>query len=397
MSELPSQAQDQFLQRLRATAPERDSTRSKLATNSLISADTPERLEKRKNRLLAHRSMATALPDTHRDMLLSGAVLATAPAEVKNAFEVLIEGRDIQQAWFLPRGAELRRTVGRVHIRNASYREGWGTGFLVAPNLLLTNQHVLESADVARHSWVEFEHEETYSGQMLRSAIFDLCPDVVYLSSPADDGLDYALVAVASQPRQAESNWPQATLAGFGFNQLSSEEGKLVKGEPIHIIHHPEGQARQLSLRNNRLMALADAQLAGSWMHYETDTLHGSSGGPLFNNQWEVVGIHHAGAVKKDEQGRPLAIGGALWTSDMGESRKWYYANEGLRISRFMQDVVQRLKTFTASTPDFTLTGQGQSLVEAMFKPTAGPAAGRVDPPTAPPPPTDPPRRFRPE
>ena len=57
-------------------------------------------------------------------------------------------------------------------------------------------------------------------------------------------------------------------------------------------------------------------------MHYETDIEQGSSGAPLYNSQWEVVGIHHSSVEKRDSEGNILAIGKERWTPEMGERQK---------------------------------------------------------------------------
>ena len=81
-------------------------------------------------------------------------------------------------------------------------------------------------------------------------------------------------------------------------------------------------------------------------MHYETDTAPGSSGSPVFNDQWEVVALHHSGVPRKDEQGRLLTREGGLWTPEMGEHRIDWVANEGARISRVVRHVKrQRLSS----------------------------------------------------
>ena len=395
--EMPSQAHMEVVQRLSATEDERNQTRRYLAEGELLQADTPARIEKRKVRLLADRSLMPILGKENAEALASGPV-HTAPEEARRAFERQIGGKDTQPCWFLTRGAELRRMVGRIHIRDAERRVGWGTGCLVAPQLLLTNQHVLDSLATARFSRVEFDYEETYTGDFLPSAIFDLDPDTLFVCDAARGGLDYALVAVAPRARP-DSQRPEATLAELGYNVLIPDEGKLLKGELIHSIHHPEGQPRQVSLRENRLMALLDL-----WLHYETDTEQGSSGAPLYNNQWQLVGIHHSGVEKRDEQGHILAIGGGRWSPEMGERQKWWYANEGLRISRFVVHVEEQVKAALDSNvpavAERIVTDLGYTLFEAMLNPPQSPSTSppaTTVPTSAPVVAPTPRRRFNPE
>lgn len=362
---LDPKMQQEVVQRLAGSEKERENTHQCLKQGELLKADTPERIEKRKARLLANQSLAPILGKENQEALASGPVRETS-VEVQRAFESSIGGNDTQPCWFLTRGAEVRRTVGRIHIRDATRRIGWGTGFLVAPNLLVTNQHVLDSLQTSRFSWVEFDYEDTFAGEILLSATFDLDPDTFFVSHPAIGGMDYALVGVASHARPS-SRRPEAVLAEFGYNVLVREEGKVIKGELIHCIHHPEGQPRQVSLRENRLTALLD-----QWMHYETDTEQGSSGAPLYNSQWEVVGIHHSSVEKRDSEGNILAIGGDRWMPEMGERQKWRYVNEGLRISRFVADVEAQVKaaldTNAPPVAERVVAEAGHVLFEAMLK-----------------------------
>lgn len=372
------QRKAEVARRLHASEAERAQTHGLLASGNLVAANTSAHVANRQARLRTDDGLPTAIAPDLRKALL-GSNIHQDPIEAQRAFERQIGGNDAQPCWFITRAAQFRRTVGRIHVYNASRRIAWATGFLVAPNLLLTNRHVLDSAETARFSRVEFDYEENYEGEQLPSAIFDLSPDSVFVFDEAVGGMDYALVAVAPHAR-ADCDRPGAELADFGYNTLIREDGKLLKGEPINIIHHPKGQPRQVSMRANRLTAQDGPALQDRWLHYETDTDSGSSGAPLFNDQWEVVGVHHAGVEKRDEQGNVLAIGGARWTQQMGERQKWWSANEGLRISVFMRDVAAQLAAHqdesVAPVPERMLTDTGRALVEVML-------TGRVASPPA--------------
>jgi hypothetical protein len=55
------------------------------------------------------------------------------------------------QPWFVKRAAELSRAVGRVSLAG----RGFGTGFLIAPRIVLTCYHVLPDAEAAKGSSLE--------------------------------------------------------------------------------------------------------------------------------------------------------------------------------------------------------------------------------------------------
>ena len=103
------------------------------------------------------------------------------------------------------------------------------------------------------------------------------------------------------------------------------------------MIHHPDKEKKTISIRENRLVdTFADDPNAKVY-HYKTDSLGGSSGSPVFNDQWQVFALHHEGIPKKDAQGRHLALDNTLWDNSMGEEKKRYEYNEGIRISKIIE------------------------------------------------------------
>jgi V8-like Glu-specific endopeptidase len=112
---------------------------------------------------------------------------------------------------------------------------------------------------------------------------------------------------------------------------------KAIVGEYVNVVQHPNGEPKQLALRENQIVDELE-----DFLHYQTDTAPGSSGSPVFNDQWEAVALHHSGVPRKDEQGRILTREGTPWTRDMGEHRIDWVANEGARISRIVRHVKQQ-------------------------------------------------------
>src|SRR5919202_1710354 len=144
------------------------------------------------------------------------------------------------------------------------------------------------------------------------------------------------LTALTNGPRLAA---PAASsdLRSFGWTPLIEQEGKAIIGEYVNIIQHPGGEPKQLALRENQLV-----DVLPDFLHYETDTAPGSSGSPVFNDQWEVVALHHSGVPRKDAAGNILAIGGGRWDPSMGEHRVDWIANEGVRVSRILTNLRER-------------------------------------------------------
>ena len=184
-------------------------------------------------------------------------------------------------------------------------------------------------------------------------------PDEFFLTDP---DLDYTLVAVA--PVGADGT---ASIGDFGFNRLIEDEGKAVLGEALNIIQHPNGEPKQVALRENQLIDVLEL-----FLHYHTDTAPGSSGSPVFNDQWELVALHHSGVPKRDGQGQLLTIDDKPWTSAMGEHRLQWVANEGARVSRIVQHIKRH-----------QLTGQAAQLRDELFN-AAQPGEAVVRAPGAP-------------
>lgn len=321
-------------ERYRERREAREGHRPQIAAGEVLRVDTLDRVQKRLKRL-AHAEATTGIPADSVAAMVPGAPFDTNDT-FSTALERIIGKSDLIGVHYLELGLAVSRSVGRVHIRAPNgQNQGYGTGFMVSPRLLLTNNHVLSSIREAASSRVEFNYQDDTEGSLLSSVTFNLDPEAFFVT---DRHLDYSLVAVGERSRD-----DGGTLDQFGWNRLIEEEGKVILGEYINIIQHPNGEPKQLALRENQLVDLLE-----EFMHYETDTGPGSSGSPVFNDQWEVVGLHHSGVPRRDEQGRLLTREGNSWSQDMGEHRIDWVANEGMRISRIVRHVKGQSLTMDA-------------------------------------------------
>ncbi|MDI2132079.1 trypsin-like serine peptidase [Yinghuangia seranimata] len=275
--------------------------------------DEPERLARRARRLVE----AGAVPGE--------ALLAIPPdAERLRTDERIIgDSNDLQSSAFLPRGVRAAATVGRIWSTAGGVTQPMATGFLVSPRLLLTNHHVFPDAAAPDDAFVEFGADVGMDGMPAPTVRFTFAPAVFFA---ADENLDYALVAVAPglDGRRAGDT--------FGWNRLDGSEGKLVIGDSVNIVGHPSGRLKEICIRGNELLVRLD-----EFIHYTTDTEPGNSGSPVFNDQWEVVALHHRGVPKTDDKGQTLNVDGGVWTADQGDGAVAWIANEGARISVVMR------------------------------------------------------------
>jgi V8-like Glu-specific endopeptidase len=333
-----------------------------------LEVDTPERVAK----FLRRRGLATDIESrvtgTASSMAVSAEAMGLPPAE---ALERFLGTNDLMGVAFLETGLRVARTVARVWVNVASGRPaGYGTGFLVSPRLLMTNNHVLENAAIARNSLAEFDYQRRADGTVATTASFMFEPEAFFYT---DRDLDYSVVAV----RGASSDG--RPLAEFGCNFLSEEEGKAIAPQWANIIQHPGGEPKQVSLRENQIV-----DVLPNFLHYKSDTARGSSGAAVFNDRWEIVGLHHSGVPDRTVDGRVRAVDGTIWRPEMGEDRINWIANEGVRISRIIAHLRGQLESdahralfnamLTASTTPTGLTPRsdgGQTVTSSRVRPEA--------------------------
>ncbi len=239
--------------------------------------------------------------------------------------EGIVDQDDSVWLSFFDCGLKAARSVGRVV--EAPRRQPVvpiGTGSLVTDRLLLTNHHVVRAPDEAAGMAVEFAYEYDEDGESRDEDRWPLAPGDCFVTDPE---LDYTLVAVALR----DGRPPGET---YGSIPLIGQTGKAVIGEVLNVIHHPAGERKRVSLRFNRMVAEDDL-----WLRYESDTREGSSGAPVFNDQWEMVALHHGGVAATDDEGFELTRDGQRWTRDMGEDAVAYVGNEGARVSRIVRSL----------------------------------------------------------
>lgn len=206
---------------------------------------------------------------------------------------------------FLSRGVEIARSV--IYIGVSAGGERWsGTGFLVAPDLAMTNHHVVSEPAHLAGTTAKFNYQETFDGRDEPTSVYRARPDGLF---HANEALDYAIFEVEGEPGQE-----------WGYLPLKPAEVKT--SQRINIIQHPFGQPKQISVQNNMV-----EYVGGNVLQYVTSTNPGSSGSPVLDNGWQVVGLHHAGGyIPEPTTGR------------------FYSRNEGILVSRILDDLPQEIR-----------------------------------------------------
>jgi len=194
---------------------------------------------------------------------------------------------------WLEKLASLRRQVCRIEPQPGSI-DGYGTGFLVARDIVVTNSHVRSAfADPAQVVF-RFDYEAdargpaVSAGRECRLAGGDYC-----LAESSADELDYAFVRL--EERAGEDQ-----IAGSARGFVRPRSTTLTDGEPIVILQHPAAEPLKLSIGS-----ISDRGVSDNFVQYSANTKGGSSGSPCLNMRLDVVALHH--------QGRSKSNRGVLW------------------------------------------------------------------------------------
>lgn len=221
------------------------------------------------------------------------------------AAERIIHKSDLFPIAYLEAGLIASKSVCRISLRNHQGQiKGYGTGFLISPSLILTNNHVVDTYDTALNAVAEFNYEDDVNFMPRTIVSFRLEPERLFIT---DEALDFSVIAVQ------EAAISGARASDFGYLPLLPMPGKILEGEYVSIIQHPQGGPKAVTLRENEVKFLSE-----HFVHYVSDTEPGSSGSPVFNDQWIVSALHHAGVP------------------DPADPSKWI-ANEGIRISSILR------------------------------------------------------------
>ncbi|WP_165228310.1 trypsin-like serine peptidase [Aquisphaera insulae] len=171
---------------------------------------------------------------------------------------------------------------------------GCGTGFLVAPDLVMTNWHVAgpfwDREEASSRVSVEFDRELGPGGELrTASAPCRLNPEWDLPKSPMNES-DFALLRLN---RRAADDIVDGHPRGYlDLSTRSQPElaGLLPAGAPMLIVQHPMAEPLKLALGE------ADRIEDARYLWHRVNTEPGSSGSPCFSQKLEVIALHHYGA-----------------------------------------------------------------------------------------------------
>jgi V8-like Glu-specific endopeptidase len=246
-----------------------------------------------------------------RNILLQAEQIATLHAEsIDIRPEAVIGGTDESlPAQWLVQGGFACRSIARLTVSGfrsgnpdnvKGQRRAWhGTGCLIADDILLTNFHVVAGSGNPPCSLEDFVSQAqrltaqfgyiSYRGQTRQFRVRELLS--------FDKALDYAAVrlepiAVDRRPTVDEARVheddPMSTITWWGKLEWRPSSS-LNEGERLNIIQHPAAGPMMVAFRRNTFERFSSGN---SRIEYTTDTSEGSSGSPVFDDEWFMRALH---------------------------------------------------------------------------------------------------------
>ena len=216
--------------------------------------------------------------------------------DISNFFEKIHKENNFLPSSFLENGVSRAQAVCRI-VTDVSL----GSGFLIASgDFIMTNNHVIPDITTAELSRAEFDYDED---DILYTVQLD--PQRFFIT---DVDLDFTIIACDPAPLSDDIE-PIALLR---------DPDTVTRGERVNIIQHPRGRRKEISLHDNKVNYVYDVGI-----RYTADTEGGSSGSPVFNNEWNLVALHHAG-----------------WQDNEGNA-----TNEGIRINAIVAFLMEQNST----------------------------------------------------
>lgn len=246
------------------------------------------------------------------------------PQKIPEIKETIIHTDDTVTFEFMRAGLQTAASVMKLQVPSFEYGQPriqsngtamifLGTGWLLSDSLVITNHHVINARMDNEPNAADNDLHLQAQGTV---ALFDFDSDSIQGNEVAaqelvawNEELDYAVIRIPSS----------------GRTPLSCVKKIVdIKNDSIavNIVQHPGGRSKRYGIRNNLVSASTQSEL-----RYFTDTESGSSGSPVFNDQWQVVALHRA----------------AMYVSGVQfQGKSTAYVNIGTHISQILEDIKSR-------------------------------------------------------
>lgn len=223
---------------------------------------------------------------------------ATVDAQTDRMVEAVVGEPNFKAIWWLDLAVQSARHVARVKLPNGS-----ASGFLIGPDVFMTNNHVLENEVDAKNAILQFNYRLLASGDVALRDEWVCDPDTMFKTNA---NLDYSIVKLKQKDgKDAGDIWGHFNLRHGGTAAVNQR---------VNIIQHPQGRFQEIAFRDNQVKAIGD-----DFLQYLTDTDYGTSGSPVCDDWFNVVALHNQRV------------------RDPNNPSRWY-RNQGFRVEAILAD-----------------------------------------------------------
>lgn len=207
--------------------------------------------------------------------------LQSRAAESKNG-AVIVGAVNWQESVSLPAGSAERANASAVAYLAIPAEGTRCTGFLIAPDVIMTNNHCIPRAASAQGVRAYFHREQ--------SAPSDAGVDCsTFLGNDAT--LDFALLQCAGSP-------------GDSYGVVELDAATVAASAQVYVIHQNCDYYADPGCDPTKKYSPGKITSTSGELGHDADTLGGSSGSPVFSRTThKVVGLHHVG-LGSDGNGR---------------------------------------------------------------------------------------------
>ncbi|BAZ13463.1 hypothetical protein NIES4071_53020 [Calothrix sp. NIES-4071] len=201
---------------------------------------------------------------------------------------------------------KIETQVCRVEVIKTNNTKEFGTGFLIAPNVVMTNYHVIEAVDLGNANpsnvILRFDYKQLADGKVLNQGTeYKLLKDDWLIDKspytentlPTPDELDYALLRIDGTPGEDTVSKDDPNSPARGWIELPTQPYEFLPDTSLFIVQHPNAHPLKLAFDTEAIIGINEN---GTTVKYKTNTESGSSGSPCFDINWNLVALHHSGS-----------------------------------------------------------------------------------------------------
>lgn len=194
------------------------------------------------------------------------------------------------------------------YIQQAGYTYGW---LQMLDESMLIYPNIEEHQQFIRHDFLEEKEKYMVSDEKIDeiiSILKDEDPDLI------NEFIKTSKAVIHQKYPENTPNFDDIKIV----REILKERAKY--GEPVNIIQHPKGRRKEIVISNNWTLLVFE-----DFITYEADADFSSSGSPVFNQQWQLVALHHGSIIPARSQ-------------------------EGVRICKIVEDLRNQAENGTTST-----------------------------------------------